>query len=172
MGLVLDTLNALNLSSNTLVLFVNDNGGDPDWPSDNSPLRDAKTSLYEGGVRVPYVLSWPGRVPAGQVFSEPAITLDLLPTLLAAAGAAAPMSHPLDGVDLLPLVTGQTNALPRHPLLAHPGQNVGPIRCAQRRLEAAHDRQHGRHAAFPPQPGRHGVSLPTWRRTTLRRCWS
>lgn len=115
-GLVLDTLDALNLSSNTLVMFLNDNGGDPDWPSDNSPLRDAKTSLYEGGVRVPYLIQWPGHIPGGQVLSNPVISLDLLPTALAAAGLPAPTNHLLDGLNLLPLVTGQTNALPRDTL--------------------------------------------------------
>jgi arylsulfatase A-like enzyme len=115
-GLVLDTLGALNISSNTLVLFLNDNGGDPDWPSDNFPLRDAKTSLYEGGVRVPYLIRWPGHVPAGQVLTNPVISLDLLPTALAAAGMPGPTNRPLDGLNLLPLVTGQTNSLPRDTL--------------------------------------------------------
>ncbi len=115
-GLVLDKLDALNLTTNTLVFFINDNGGDPDWPSDNSPLRDAKTSAYEGGIRVPYLIRWPGQIPAGQVLSNSVISLDILPTALAAAGAAAPTNHPLDGVNLLPLVTGQTNALPRDTL--------------------------------------------------------
>lgn len=115
-GLVLDRLQALNLSTNTLVMFLNDNGGDPDWPSDNSPLCDAKTSLYEGGVRVPFLISWPGHVPGGQVLTNPVISLDLLPTTLAAAGAPTPTNHPLDGLNLLPLLTGQTNALPRDTL--------------------------------------------------------
>jgi arylsulfatase A-like enzyme len=115
-GLVLDKLDALNLATNTLVFFVNDNGGDPDWPSDNSPLRDAKTSLYEGGIRVPYLMRWQGQIPAGQVLTNPVISLDVLPTALAAAGVAAPTNRPLDGVNLLPLVTGQTNALPRDTL--------------------------------------------------------
>jgi arylsulfatase A-like enzyme len=115
-GLVLDTLETLNLSSNTLVFFVNDNGGDPDWPSDNSPLRDAKVSLYEGGIRVPYLMRWPGHIAAGQVLTNPVISLDMLPTALAAAGAPVPTNHPLDGVNLLPLVTGQTNTLPRDTL--------------------------------------------------------
>jgi arylsulfatase A-like enzyme len=115
-GLVLDALDALNLATNTLVFFINDNGGDPDWPSDNSPLRDAKTSTYEGGIRVACVMRWPGHIPAGQVLAHPVISLDLLPTALAAAGAPVPVNHPLDGVNLLPLVTGQTNALPRDTL--------------------------------------------------------
>jgi len=115
-GLVLDTLDALNLATNTLVFFINDNGGDPDWPSDNSPLRDAKTSIYEGGIRVAWVMRWPAQIPAGQVLTNPVISLDALPTALAAAGVPIPTSHPLDGVNLLPLVTGQTNALPRDTL--------------------------------------------------------
>ena len=112
-GLVLDTLQALNLSTNTLVMFINDNGGDPDWPSDNSPLRGAKTEAYEGGVRVPYLIRWPARVPARQVLTNPVISLDLLPTALAAAGAPLPTQRPLDGLNLLPLLAGETNALSR-----------------------------------------------------------
>ena len=113
-GLVLDTLQALNLATNTLVAFVNDNGGVSG--RDNTPLRDFKGSLYEGGVRVPYLLRWAGLIPTNQVSHEPVITLDLLPTLLAAAGAPPPTNHPLDGVSLLPLALGQTNRLPREPL--------------------------------------------------------
>lgn len=115
-GLVLDALDRLNLASNTLVFFINDNGGDPDWPSDNWPLRDAKVSVYEGGIRVPFLMRWPGRIAPGQVISEPVIGLDILPTALAAAGVAAPTNRLLDGVNLLPLLTGQTNALPRDTL--------------------------------------------------------
>jgi len=115
-GLVLDTLDALNLATNTLVFFINDNGGDPDWPSDNSPLRDAKTTTYEGGIRVAWVMRWPAQIPPGQVLTNPVISLDVLPTALAAAGVPVPTNHPLDGVNLLPLVTGQTNALPRDTL--------------------------------------------------------
>jgi len=115
-GWVLDTLDALNIATNTLVFFINDNGGDPDWPSDNSPLRDAKTTTYEGGIRVAWVMRWPAQIPAGQVLTNPVISLDVLPTALAAAGVPVPTHHPLDGVNLLPLVTGQTNALPRDTL--------------------------------------------------------
>jgi arylsulfatase A-like enzyme len=115
-GLVLDTLERLGLATNTLVFFINDNGGDPDWPSDNWPLRDAKVSLYEGGIRVPFLVRWPGRIPPGQVVTEPVISLDIVPTALAAAGASPPSRRPLDGVNLLPLLAGQTNALPRDTL--------------------------------------------------------
>ena len=115
-GLVLDTLDALNLSTNTLVFLINDNGGDPDWPSDNSPLRDAKVSLYEGGIRIAYMMRWPGQIPGSQILTNPVISLDLLPTALAAAGVAAPTNRPLDGLNLLPLVTGQTNNLARDAL--------------------------------------------------------
>jgi len=120
-GLVLDTLQALNLSSNTLVLFVNDNGGSSANPTDNTPLRDFKGSLYEGGVRIPYLARWPGQIPAGQILTNPVITLDLLPTALAAAGAPVPANHPLDGLNLLPLVTGQTNTLSRDSLFWRTG---------------------------------------------------
>lgn len=85
------------LPSNTLVVFTNDNGGER--LSDNGPFSHHKFTLWEGGIRVPAILRWPGRIPRGQTTARPAITMDFTATILAAAGVASP--RPLDGIDLL-----------------------------------------------------------------------
>lgn len=103
-GKVLAALDAAGIRDNTLVAFVSDNGGpEPHNASDNGPLRGAKGTVFEGGVRVPFLLSWPGRLPRGSVFDQPVITMDLTVTALHLAGA--PLEGPLDGVDLMPWFT-------------------------------------------------------------------
>lgn len=125
-GRVVATLDRLNLSTNTLVLFSSDNGGVGGYEreglgkvgiTDNAPLRHGKGSLYEGGVRVPFIARWPGRVPAGAVCDTPVISVDLYPTLCALAGAPRPENQPLDGVDISPLFFGAT--IPERPLFWH-----------------------------------------------------
>lgn len=118
-GLVLDKLAELHLDENTIVAFYNDNGGGGNHTpphtrntARNAPLRGYKFDLFEGGIRVPFLLKWPGRVPAGEVYSEPVISLDLFPTFLAAAGMKLPADRTYDGVDLLPCVTGQVKQAP------------------------------------------------------------
>jgi arylsulfatase A-like enzyme len=101
-GEILAALERQGLASNTLVIFTNDNGGE--WLSRNAPLFHRKFTLYEGGIRVPTIMRWPGRVPAGQVSNQVGITMDLSATILAAAGADVPAETRLEGVDLLPLV--------------------------------------------------------------------
>ncbi|HUT93415.1 MAG TPA: sulfatase-like hydrolase/transferase [Thermoguttaceae bacterium] len=94
------TIERLGLAERTLVFFFSDNGGTP--TGSNGPLRGHKGQLWEGGHRVPAIAWWPGHVEAGTTCDEPAISLDLMPTLLALAGVEAPEGHPLDGVSLLP----------------------------------------------------------------------
>ncbi len=121
-GLVLSTLIQRGLDANTLMVFLSDNGGPEDTVpimpnySDNGPLRGTKGYLYEGGVRVPFFIRWPARVPAGRIISDPVIQLDLLPTFAAAAGAALLPGQTVDGVDLLPRLSGATT-VPPHPVL-------------------------------------------------------
>lgn len=109
--LLLEKLDALNLREKTLVVFLSDNGGlhtveGPNTPATtNRPLRGGKGGLYEGGLRIPLIIRWPGKIPAGKVESTPVIGMDVFPTLLSAAGAP-PSPQPLDGVDLLPLLKG------------------------------------------------------------------
>jgi arylsulfatase B len=114
-GTVLEALREAGLERDTLVMFLSDNGGPTEeLTSRNDPFSGGKGSLLEGGIRIPFLLSWPGRIPAGVVDPRPVISLDLLPTALGAAGEAPPSG--IDGVDLLPYVTGQRKELP-HPSL-------------------------------------------------------
>ncbi len=102
-GAVLDALRKHGVEDNTLVFFVSDNGGPTaSTTSRNDPLRGFKGQVWEGGVRVPFMVQWKGRLPKGKVYDMPLISLDIAPTILAAAGASAPADAKLDGVDLLP----------------------------------------------------------------------
>lgn len=108
-GRLLQTLRELGLDDNTLVIFTSDNGP---WLTQKEnggsagPLRNGKTTTYEGGVRVPFIARWPGRIPAGRTVDAPAISLDLFPTLVALAGGAAAPARPVDGRNILGLLTG------------------------------------------------------------------
>lgn len=114
---VLTRLKVNGQEDNTLVVFFSDNGG-PEGVngSDNGPLRGVKATTWEGGVRVPFFLRWPGRLPAGKTYDQPVIQLDLLPTFLAAAGVKPPSDLRLDGVDLLPYLTGKNEGVPHEVL--------------------------------------------------------
>jgi len=120
-GTVTSRLRDSGLDKNTLVFFFSDNGG-PTMPgttlngSSNKPLRGSKRTTLEGGVRVPFLATWPGVIPAGAVYDPPVIQLDILPTALAAAGVAQPPDSMLDGVNLLPHLQGK-QATPPHPAL-------------------------------------------------------
>jgi arylsulfatase A-like enzyme len=103
-GRVLAALDRRGLADRTLVVFTGDNGGESF--SSMGPLFHHKGSLWEGGIRVPCLLRYPPRLPAGTVSSQPAITMDLTATILAAAGVEPPTETPLDGVDLVPLLSG------------------------------------------------------------------
>lgn len=103
-GMILAELARLGIADRTLVVFSSDNGGER--LSDNRPLFNHKATLWEGGIRVPCVMRWPGRLPAGRTSRQAGITMDLTATFLAAAGATPPADYRPDGIDLLPLLTG------------------------------------------------------------------
>ncbi|MFL5487991.1 MAG: sulfatase-like hydrolase/transferase, partial [Gemmatimonadaceae bacterium] len=105
-GEILAALDKQGLAKNTLVIFTNDNGGE--WLSRNAPLSNRKSTLWEGGIRVPLILRWPGVLPAGKVSSQVAITMDLTATILAATRTAVPATHKLEGIDLIPTLSGHT----------------------------------------------------------------
>jgi arylsulfatase A len=109
-GRVMKTLEELNLTKNTLVCFTNDNGGER--LSDNGPLFHGKFSLWEGGIRVPCIMSWPGHLPAGVESKQPIISMDLTATFLAAAGVQFADAK-LDGQDILPLLAWNKPPLER-----------------------------------------------------------
>ena len=123
-GRLLQKLEALKLSDNTVVVFTSDNGGLIGCTS-NAPLRAGKGSAYEGGVRVPLLIRWPGVTKSGSVSHVPVIGADCFPTLLAIAGAAVPAAHPVDGESLVPLLRGSgtlsRDALYWHYPHYHPG---------------------------------------------------
>jgi len=117
-GKVLEALRAHALQDDTLVVFISDNGGPtPQTTSSNGPLKGFKGQTYEGGIRVPMMARWPGHLPAGQVCDHPVIALDIHPTAVAAAGEAVSPDWKLDGVDLLPFVTGGAAGQPHEMLL-------------------------------------------------------
>ena len=116
-GRILAALDTTGQRDRTLIFFLSDNGGPMTKrnanASVNSPLRGQKGDVFEGGIRVPFLVSWPARLPAGRTYTHPVISLDILPTALAAAGTARDAALPaLDGVDLLPFLTGRNAAAP------------------------------------------------------------
>ncbi|MGI9455239.1 MAG: sulfatase-like hydrolase/transferase [Aeoliella sp.] len=114
-GLVLDALRDQGLEENTLIVFTNDNGGQTGTGAVNRPLRGKKGTLWEGGVRVPMAMKWRGKIKPQMVVDDPVIALDFTPTFLAAGGNETGSDWKLDGIDLLPRLTGQVDALPeRH----------------------------------------------------------
>jgi arylsulfatase A-like enzyme len=117
-GDVMDKIRQLGQEENTLVFFISDNGGPTSQTtSGNGPLHGFKAQTWEGGIRVPWIVHWKGHIPEGQVDDRPVIQLDILPTALAAAGVVLPSdSKPLDGVNLLPYVTGQKKEPPHEAL--------------------------------------------------------
>src|SRR4029078_12671311 len=100
----------------TLIFFFGDNGGSGHKPffayntGVNTPLRGDKGQTLEGGIRVPFFVCWPGKLPAGKVYEQPVVALDILPTALKVAGVALPEG--LDGVDVMPQLKGESNAVP------------------------------------------------------------
>jgi arylsulfatase A-like enzyme len=124
-GLLLEKLRALGLEENTLLVFTSDNGGTPQ--SSQEPLRGNKGSYYEGGIREPFIVRWPGVTKPGSKCDVPVINVDLFPTFLAAAGTPVPEGKVLDGESLLPLLKGG-NTLQRQAIFWHfPGYLNNPV---------------------------------------------
>lgn len=116
-GRILDELERSNLTENTLIIFAGDNGGAAyTGATDNGSLKGGKFTNFEGGVNVPAMLRWDGVVPSGTVHDAPVSLLDFFPTCLAAAGIPLPEDRVIDGVDLLPFVTGRTDDPPHRAL--------------------------------------------------------
>jgi len=116
-GKILDKVRAMGQEENTLVFFLADNGGPTgQTTSRNHPLRGFKSTTWEGGTRVPFSAQWKGRLPAGKTYENPIIQLDILPTALAAAGVEADPDWKLDGVNLLPYLTGKKSDRPHETL--------------------------------------------------------
>ncbi len=112
-GTVMKALAASGQTQDTLVFFFSDNGGTPPaLGADNTPLRGYKGGVYDGGIRVPFVVSWPGRLKAGSTYASPVSSLDVAATALTIAGAPLPTERKLDGVNLIPYLDGSASGLP------------------------------------------------------------
>jgi arylsulfatase A-like enzyme len=141
-GRILEKLRALGLAEKTLVLFTSDNGPERNTPGSAGPLRGTKHTAFEGGLRVPLLAWWPGRVPAGRVCAEMISALDVLPTLAALAGAPVPAG--LDGLDVSAVLRGAPGARsPRTTLYSLLG-------VTERRRESFRDGRWKFHAAPAP----------------------
>jgi len=114
---VLAKVREIGQEENTLIFFLCDNGGPTQQTtSQNGPLRGFKATTLEGGVRVPFCAQWKGRIPAGKTYDQPIIQLDILPTAIAAAGGSVNPDWKLDGVDLMPYLTGKKDGAPHSAL--------------------------------------------------------
>ena len=161
-GRILGALKKAGLERRTLVVFLSDNGP---WlnfgnhAGSAGPLREGKGTEWEGGVRVPCVMRWPGRIRPGSVSREMAASMDILPTVARVAGARLPRRK-IDGHDLLPLLLGDAGASPREELLYYYGKELHAVRAGRWKLHVPH--------AFPSyegqEPGRDGFPGPTVRR--------
>jgi arylsulfatase A-like enzyme len=118
-GTIIKTLEEINLTDKTMIIFTSDNGGASHFPAtDNTPLRRGKGFPYEGGIRVPLIVSWPGVVESGSICNEAVISMDFLPTVCEIAGANQPKAKLVDGISLMPLLQ-QSGSLPRNTLYWH-----------------------------------------------------
>lgn len=112
-GRLLAQLRELKLEENTIIFFLSDNGGPTaDNASNNAPLRGAKGSPWEGGWRVPFAVQWPAGLPRGRVYDQPVSSLDIFATAVALASAPTDPARPLDGVNLVPFLTGKSTGAP------------------------------------------------------------
>ena len=112
-GSVVATLKQEGVWENTLLFFISDNGGPLPQMADNTPLRGGKHQDYEGGIRVPFLVCWPAQLKPGES-QAPVISLDILPTVLAATGTLTPDARPLDGQNILPVLRGDTAPVARN----------------------------------------------------------
>ena len=107
-GKLLKALDDAGQTEDTIVMFLSDNGGSGN--GGNAPLKGHKSTMWEGGLRVPFLMRWPGKLPAGHVTDEFLTSLEIMPTLLAAAGAKTPAGVKLDGFDMLPVLRGKKSS--------------------------------------------------------------
>ena len=142
-GKTIAALRAANLEENTLIFFFSDNGG-PTMEgttingSRNTPLRGSKRQTWEGGIRVPFIIRWKGHLPEAKTDARPIIQLDVLPTVMVAAGVTPQREWNLDGVNLLPFLTGAASGAPHDALYWRLGDHMA-IRMGDWKLVKTHE---------------------------------
>ncbi len=156
-GQMLDAVKRTGLDDNTLVIFTSDNGP---WLSYGNHggsaggFREGKGTTFEGGVRVPFIARWPGRIPTGATGALPAMTIDLLPTIAGLAGAAVPAERAIDGRDMWPLLANASNAqAPHDALYFYWGTELHAIRSGRWKLHLPHPYQSLERAGADGSPG-------------------
>ncbi|MGE4488242.1 MAG: sulfatase-like hydrolase/transferase [Kiritimatiellales bacterium] len=189
-GRVLEALDQYDLRKNTLVIFASDNGGKLPQ-SDNGPLNGEKGSCLEGGFRVPLAVSWPGHIPAGQKFDGIVSLLDVAATATSLAGAVPDTERPLDGVNLIPWLTGQKSGNPHDTVFAERYFNTDPdvgtwacrsgdFKLVQYKLDGtpclynlADDigETHNIRAAFPEKAQKLQAEYDAWRKLHVPPAW-
>jgi arylsulfatase A-like enzyme len=175
-GKLLSTLESLNLENNTLVFFLSDNGGPTkDNASSNKPLRGFKGDFFEGGIRVPFAVQWKGVLPAGTKYEAPVISLDIFGT--AAAVASATPVHDIDGVNIVPFLSGKNVGVPHAALywrgsngekwaVRTPGEKLVLVAGTAERFDMPNDigEKNDLHAANPAETARLQLLLDGWKR--------
>lgn len=140
-GQILDAIRSNDLSEDTMVVFTSDNGpwlSYGDHAGSAGPLREGKGTMFEGGCRESCVMWWPGKIPAGSTCSEPAMTIDLLPTFAGLTGAKLP-DHPIDGKDIWPLISGLDGAKsPQEAYFMYYGRQLQAVRSGKWKLHFPH----------------------------------
>ncbi len=157
-GEIVEALERNGLAENTLVMFSSDNG--PwlmygDHAGSAGPLREGKATCFEGGVRVPLVARWPGKIRAGSICREPAMTIDVLPTIARLISAELP-ERKIDGLDIWPLLAGEPDARsPHEALLFYWLRELHAVRGGKWKLHLAHDFPHLETGGAGGEPGRY-----------------
>jgi arylsulfatase A-like enzyme len=151
-GQILAALKDHRLDENTLVIFTSDNGpwlSYGDHAGSAEPLREGKATVFEGGTRVPFIARWPGRIPAATVCRQPAMTIDILPTLAKLTGGTLP-EHPIDGLDIWPLLISRRGARsPHDAFFFYWDDHLQSVRSGPWKL-------HFKHEYYKPDPAGHG----------------
>jgi arylsulfatase A-like enzyme len=167
-GQILQTLQRLSLDENTLVMFTSDNGP---WllygnhAGSALPLREGKATSFDGGQRVPFIVRWPGRVPAGAICREPVMSIDVLPTVGAIAGTRLPDERTIDGKDIRPLLFAEANAhSPHEALYFYWARELQGVRAGRWKLHFPHKYPHPNPPGGDSRPGKYqqreiGVAL-------------
>jgi len=143
-GRILAKLDELGIDDKTMVIFLSDNGGARNKGSNNGELRGFKGGYFEGGIHVPFAVRWPGKVPAGQVYQNPVSSLDILGTFAGITQAPIAKERPLDGVNLMPFITGIDKGIP-HDVLFWRAFDQGTLATRRGNSKAINSDREGNH---------------------------